>query len=101
AVADVLFGDYNPAGRLPITFYKSLAQLDDALTQTGDEARQGFENYDMQGRRDRYMQESPLYPFGHGISYATFSYGDEQLAATTSKGDRQGPWSSPVTNSSR
>src|SRR5690606_21091013 len=60
AVADVLFGDYNPAGRLPITFYKSLSQLDNALLKTSDTSRQDFENYSMQGRTYRYMTEKPL-----------------------------------------
>lgn len=63
AVADVLTGRYNPAGRLPVTFYKSLAQLPD------------FEDYNMTGRTYRYMKESPLFPFGYGLSYTTFSYG--------------------------
>ena len=67
AVADVLFGDYNPAGRLPVTFYKSTAQLPD------------FEDYRMQGRTYRYMTEEPLFPFGHGLSYTTFSYGKASL----------------------
>ena len=62
AVADVLFGDYNPAGRLPVTFYKNDAQLPD------------FEDYDMAGRTYRYMEETPLYPFGHGLSYSDFEY---------------------------
>lgn len=98
AVADVLFGDYNPAGRLPVTFYKTLAQLDGALTQTGDTTRQGFENYDMQGRTYRYMKEAPLYPFGHGLSYSTFSYGDVQLAQSTIEGGKGVQLSVPVTN---
>ena len=63
AVADVLFGDYNPAGRLPMTFYKSLSQLPD------------FEDYNMTGRTYRYMNDVPLFPFGHGLSYTTFEYG--------------------------
>ena len=67
AVADVLFGDYNPAGRLPVTFYKSTAQLPD------------FEDYNMTGRTYRYMTEEPLFPFGHGLSYTTFSYGKASL----------------------
>lgn len=71
AVADVLFGDYNPAGRLPITFYKSVNQLPD------------FSNYNMKGRTYRYMTEKPLYPFGYGLSYTTFEYGDAQLSAPT------------------
>lgn len=62
AIAEVLFGDYNPAGRLPITFYKKDNQLPD------------FEDYNMQGRTYRYLNYEPLYPFGHGLSYTTFSY---------------------------
>lgn len=81
AVADVLFGDYNPAGRLPITFYKTLEQLDKGLTQTGDPKRQGFENYDMQGRTYRYLKEEPLYSFGHGLSYSTFTYGTAKISS--------------------
>ena len=69
AVADVLFGDYNPAGRLPITFYTSTEQLPD------------FEDYHMnKGRTYRYMKEKPLYPFGHGLSYSTFRYGKGKLS---------------------
>ena len=63
AVTDVLFGDYNPAGRLPVTFYKNMEQLPD------------FEDYSMQGRTYRYMKEAPLFPFGYGLSYTTFTYG--------------------------
>lgn len=62
AIAEVLFGDYNPAGRLPITFYKKDNQLPD------------FEDYNMQGHTYRYLNYEPLYPFGHGLSYTTFSY---------------------------
>ena len=62
AVADVLFGDYNPAGRLPVTYYKSVDQLPP------------FEDYDMEGRTYRYFRQEPLYPFGYGLSYTTFSY---------------------------
>lgn len=71
AVADVLFGDYNPAGRLPVTFYKSADQLPD------------FEDYSMKGRTYRYMTETPLYPFGYGLSYTTFDYSDAQLSKNT------------------
>lgn len=67
AIADVLFGDYNPSGRLPITFYKSLEQLPD------------YENYSMKGRTYRYMTEEPLFPFGYGLSYTCFSYGKAKL----------------------
>jgi beta-glucosidase len=62
AVADVLFGDYNPAGRLPLTFYNSIDDLPP------------FENYDMAGRTYRYFDGEVLYPFGYGLSYTTFSY---------------------------
>lgn len=63
AVADVLFGAYNPSGKLPVTFYKNTAQLPD------------FEDYRMAGRTYRYFSGTPAFPFGHGLSYTTFSYG--------------------------
>lgn len=100
AVADVLFGDYNPAGRLPVTFYKTLDQLDNALTQTGDTLKQGFENYDMKGRTYRYMTEEPLYAFGHGLSYSTFSYADIRLKNTVINGREGMDLSVAVTNNS-
>lgn len=62
AIADVLFGDYNPGGRLPVTFYKSVDQLPP------------FTDYGMQGRTYRYFKGEPLYPFGFGLSYTQFSY---------------------------
>jgi beta-glucosidase len=62
ALADVLFGDYNPAGRLPVTFYKSETDLP------------LFEDYNMKGRTYRYFQGEPLYPFGYGLSYSKFTY---------------------------
>ncbi|MBO4267906.1 MAG: glycoside hydrolase family 3 C-terminal domain-containing protein [Bacteroidaceae bacterium] len=68
AVADVLFGDYNPAGRLPVTFYASTDQLPD------------FQDYSMQNRTYRYFKGQPLYAFGYGLSYTTFSYGDAKTA---------------------
>ncbi len=67
AVADVLAGDYNPAGRLPVTFYQSVAQLPP------------FGNYSMRGRTYRYFTEAPLYPFGYGLSYSTFSYANAHV----------------------
>ena len=62
AVADVLFGDYDPAGRLPVTFYKSVKDVPP------------FEDYDMSGRTYRYFKGSALYPFGFGLSYTRFEY---------------------------
>jgi len=62
AIADVLFGDYNPAGRLPVTFYHSADQLP------------SFDDYSMKGRTYRYFQGQPLYPFGYGLSYTSFGY---------------------------
>jgi len=70
AVADVLFGDTSPAGKLPVTFPKSLDQLP------------AFDDYSMQGRTYRYMTEEPLYPFGFGLSYSCFEYSDLQLDKT-------------------
>jgi len=70
AIADVLFGDYNPAGRLPVTYYKSVDQLPD------------FENYDMAGRTYRYFQGDALYPFGYGLSYTSFEYSNLQLSSS-------------------
>ena len=63
AVADVLFGDYNPSGKLAVTFYKDDAQLPP------------FDEYRMAGRTYRYFHDEPLYPFGHGLSYTTYKYG--------------------------
>jgi beta-glucosidase len=64
AIADVIFGDYNPAGRLPVTFYKDIKDIP------------AFNNYSMSGKTYRYFKGSPLYAFGHGLSYSTFSYGN-------------------------
>ena len=70
AVADVLFGDVSPAGKLPVTFPRSLDQLP------------AFDDYSMKGRTYRYMTEEPLYPFGFGLSYSCFEYSDLQLDKT-------------------
>lgn len=69
AIADVLFGQYNPAGRLPVTFYKSEADLPP------------FDDYSMAGRTYRYFQGQPLYPFGFGLSYTTFAYTNLRVSA--------------------
>jgi beta-glucosidase len=67
AVSDVLAGDYNPAGRLPVTFYASVAQLPP------------FTDYSMRGRTYRYFQGTPLYPFGFGLSYTSFAYSNAHV----------------------
>jgi beta-glucosidase len=75
AIADVLFGNYNPAGRLPVTFYKSTKELPP------------FTNYNMEGRTYRYFQGEPLFPFGYGLSYSKFEYSNLKLPATVKAGD--------------
>ena len=75
AIANILFGDYNPAGRLPVTFYKSLDQLPP------------FENYDMKGRTYRYFNSVPLYPFGYGLSYTSFKYSGIDVQKNARPGD--------------
>jgi len=62
AIADIIFGDYNPGGKLPVTFYRSIDQIP------------AFDNYDMQGKTYRFFRDTPLYPFGYGLSYTQFSY---------------------------
>ncbi len=69
ALADVLFGDVNPAGRLPVTFYTSVDDLPP------------FRDYAMEGHTYRYFRGVPLYPFGYGLSYTTFAYGDLELSS--------------------
>lgn len=68
AIADILFGDYNPAGRLPLTFYKDVNDIPD------------FDNYNMDGFTYRYFKGEPLYPFGYGLSYTTFEYEEPKLS---------------------
>jgi len=69
AVAEVLFGDYNPGGRLPLTYYKSLKDLPD------------FNDYDItKGRTYQYFKGDVLYPFGYGLSYTTFKYSNLQIS---------------------
>jgi beta-glucosidase len=71
AIADVLFGDYNPGGRLPVTFYRNVSDLPP------------FEDYAMKGRTYRYFTGTPLYAFGHGLSYTTFAYRNLRASAPT------------------
>jgi len=75
AVADVLFGATNPAGRLPVTFYKADEKLPD------------FEDYSMKNRTYRYFTGQPLYPFGHGLSYTKFAYTGLKLDRSTVSAD--------------
>ena len=85
AVADVLFGDYNPSGKLPVTFYKSSDQLKD------------FEDYSMKGRTYRFMNDA-LFPFGYGLSYTSFNIGSSALSKTTIKANESIQLTVPVTN---
>ena len=79
AVAEVLFGEVVPSGKLPVTFYRNIAQVPD------------FEDYAMKGRTYRYFDGDPLFPFGYGLSYTTFTYGQARV--------RKGVLEIPVTNS--
>ena len=72
AVADVLFGDYNPCGKLPVTFYKNDAQLPD------------YEDYSMKGRTYRYFNDA-LFPFGYGLSYTQFEVGEPSVINTSAQ----------------
>ncbi len=76
AIADVLFGFYNPAGRLPVTFYKSVNDLPP------------FEDYNMKGRTYRYFNGTPLYAFGYGLSYTTFAYSKLVVPASVRTGEQ-------------
>jgi beta-glucosidase len=88
AIADVLFGDYNPSGKLPVTFYKNIQQLAD------------FEDYSMKGRTYRYMSD-PLFPFGFGLSYTTFTIGNAQISKTSIKADESVGLTIPVANTGK
>jgi beta-glucosidase len=70
AIAETLAGTNNPAGRLPVTFYKGVEQLPD------------FDDYAMKNRTYRYFTGEPLYPFGYGLSYSKFEYGDVKLSSS-------------------
>jgi beta-glucosidase len=75
AIADVIFGDYNPAGRLPVTFYRSVNDIPP------------FEDYDMEGKTYRYFRGKPLYEFGFGLSYTTFEYSNLVLPESITAGE--------------
>jgi beta-glucosidase len=88
AIADVLFGDYNPAGRLPVTFYKADSDLVD------------FNDYSMVNRTYRYFKGTPLWGFGYGLSYSTFQY-DQLTIPTAAKVNSAVPISVRVTNTGK
>ncbi len=86
AIADVLFGDYNPGGKLPVTFYKSTADLP------------SFNEYNLSGQTYRFFKGEPLYPFGYGLSYTTFEYKDLQIVNENYKAGDTVNVSATVTN---
>jgi beta-glucosidase len=88
AVADVLFGDYNPSGKLPLTFYRNSENLGD------------FEDYSMQGRTYRYTTDH-LFPFGFGLSYTTFEIGTARLSKNSITADESITITIPVKNAGR
>lgn len=75
AIADILFGEKSPEGKLPITFYRSTDELPE------------FTDYSMKGRTYRYMKSEPLYPFGFGLSYTSFAYSDVKVDKNTLDAD--------------
>ncbi len=75
AIADVLFGDYNPAGRLPVTFYRSVSDLPP------------FDDYNITKQTYRYFKGQPLYPFGYGLSYTTYDYSNLEAAQQANVSD--------------
>lgn len=89
AVAEVLFGAYNPSGKLPITFYKDTTQLAD------------FEDYSMKGRTYRYMTNEPLFHFGYGLSYTNFSIGNAQLNKSSIQKNEPVTLTIPVSNTGK
>ena len=86
ALADVLFGDYNPSGKLPVTFYRTNDDLPDFL------------DYSMENRTYRYFRGQPQYAFGYGLSYTTFAYGKGKLSRNSMKADGKVTITVPVTN---
>lgn len=86
AVADVLFGDYNPSGKLPVTFYKSTEQLPE------------FTDYSMENRTYRYFKGEPQYAFGYGLSYTDFEFGEALLSSSSIKAGEKVEITIPLTN---
>jgi beta-glucosidase len=89
AVAHVLFGDVNPAGRLPLTFYRGVEDLP------------AFTDYSMDGRTYRSYRGQPLFPFGHGLSYTRFSYGPAMLTQASVSTEEDAEVSVEVTNAGK
>ena len=89
ALADVLLGEYNPSGKLPVTFYASTADLPDFL------------DYSMENRTYRYFKGEPLYAFGYGLSYTSFGYGEGKLSKNSMKKDGKVTLTVPVTNTGK
>ena len=89
ALAEVLFGDYNPGGKLPVTFYRSTDDLPDFL------------DYSMKNRTYRYYTGQPQYAFGFGLSYTTFALGKARLSKTSMKADGKVTLTVPVTNTGK
>ena len=71
----MIFGDYNPAGRLPLTFYKDINDIPE------------FDNYEMKGKTYRYFKGTPLYEFGYGLSYTTFAYSNLKIPSEVKAGE--------------
>ena len=89
ALADVLFGDYNPGGKLPVTFYRSNDDLPD------------FMDYSMKNRTYRYFTGVPQYAFGYGLSYTTFNVGKGKISGKSMKKNGKVSISVPVTNTGK
>ena len=89
ALADVLFGDYNPGGKLPVTFYRSNDDLPDFL------------DYSMENRTYRYFKGKPQYAFGYGLSYTTFAIGKGKLSSKSMKEGGKVTLTVPVTNTGK
>ena len=89
ALAEVLFGDYNPGGKLPVTFYRSNDDLPDFL------------DYSMKNRTYRYFTGKPQYPFGYGLSYTTFAVGKGKMSSTSMRKDEKVTLTVPVKNTGK
>ena len=89
ALADILFGDVNPSAKLPVTFYASTNDLPDFL------------DYSMENRTYRYFKGQPLYQFGFGLSYTTFSFGEAKLSAKSVAAGKGVDITVPVTNTGK